>query len=337
MNDEIVDPKLNMSRVVAATLEQLMHRDERVMVLGEDVGAMGGVFGSTRNLLRRFGPERVLDTPISEQSLVGMGVGLAQSGLRPIVEVMFVDFIGTCLDQVYNQMAKNHYMSGGAVQVPMVLKTAVGSIGDAAQHSQVLTATFAHLPGLKIVFPSSPGDARGLLQSAVESDDPVVFFEHKKLLMTRGEDLPYQSNPGSGPVPLGSAAVIRPGRDVTIVASGWMVQESFLAAEQLSREGVEAELVDLRSIVPLDLETVESSVLRTGSLLVVDEDYRSFGVGSEIIAALAERHPGRELRFAREALPDVPIPASKPLEEAVLPSSASIVSAARRLLGRCGE
>jgi pyruvate/2-oxoglutarate/acetoin dehydrogenase E1 component len=328
-----VDPKLNMSRVIAATLSELMQADDSIVVLGEDVGGMGGVFGATRNLTKRFGADRVIDTPISEQSFVGMGVGMAQAGLRPVVEMMFVDFIGTCLDQVYNQMAKNHYMSGGRVRVPMVLRTAVGSIGDAAQHSQVLSALFGHLPGMKLAFPSCPADARGLLQTAVTSDDPVVFFEHKKLLMTRGEDLPHRGEPSAGPIPFGRAATIRDGSDLTIVASGWMVQESVTAAAELATEGIDAEVVDLRTIVPLDVDTVLDSALRTGALLVVDEDYRSFGVTAELIASVAERVPDAGIRFARSAVNDVPLPASKPLEEAVLPSSPTIAAAGRRLLG----
>lgn len=331
MSQEIT-PGLNMSRVVALTLQHLMSEDERIMVLGEDVGGMGGVFGSTRNLMRRFGAERVIDTPISEQSFVGMAVGLAQAGLRPVVELMFVDFIGSCLDQVYNHMAKNHYMSGGKVQVPLVLKTAVGSIGDAAQHSQVLSGTLAHLPGLKIAFPSSPGDAHGLLRSAMASDDPVVFFEHKKLLLTKGGELPYQAPSPTGPIPLGRASVIREGADITIAASGWMVQESILAADLLAVEGIGAEVIDLRTIVPLDVDTVEQSAKRTGSLLVVDEDYLSFGVSGELIAAIAERNPGAAIRYGREALADVPIPASRPLEDAVLPSAESIAAGARRMI-----
>jgi pyruvate/2-oxoglutarate/acetoin dehydrogenase E1 component len=323
----------NMSQVIAATLAEAMARDERIVVLGEDVGAMGGVFGATRGLQRTYGRDRVLDTPISEQTFVGLAVGAAQAGLRPVVEVMFVDFIGVCLDQIYNQMAKNHYMSGGAVRVPLVLKTAVGCIGDAAQHSQVLSGTLAHLPGLKIAFPSNPADARGLLVSAIADPGPVVFMEHKRLLLARPESLPLAGVPTDAPIPLGSAAVVREGRDATVVASGWMVQLALRAAEDLAPEGIEVEVVDLRSIVPLDVETVAASADRTGRVLVVDEDYLSFGVSGEVIARLAEAMPERGLRLARHAVPDVPIPASRPLEEAVVPSQASIAGAVRMLVG----
>jgi acetoin:2,6-dichlorophenolindophenol oxidoreductase subunit beta len=325
--------RLNMSRVIAQTLDEAMAADPRILVIGEDVGKMGGVFGATRGLQRKHGADRVLDAPISEQSFVGLAVGAAQAGLRPVVEVMFVDFIGVCLDQVYNQMAKNHYMSNGSVRVPLVLRTAVGSIGDAAQHSQVLSGTFAHLPGLKLAFPSCPGDARGLLISALETDDPVVFFEHKQLLLAQLEDLALVGDVTTAGIPFGQASIVRPGSDLTIVASGWMVQKSLQAADVLEVEGLRAEVVDIRTVVPLDRQTILESALRTGTLLVVDEDYLSFGVSSEIVASVAEAAQDRgRIRFARHALPDVPIPASRPLEEAVLPSETSIAAAARDLL-----
>ena len=320
-----------MSHLIALTISDAMAADERIVVLGEDVGRMGGVFGATRGLQRRFGEDRVRDTPISEQTFVGAAVGMAQAGLRPIVEVMFIDFLGTCLDQVANQMAKNHYMSGGRVRVPLVLRSAAGCIGDAAQHSQVLTGTLAHFPGLKIAFPSCPGDARGLLQTAIASDDPVVFLEHKQLLMAPIDDLHYIGDLDSGALPF-EAGVVRSGADITIVASGWMVQLAGQAAETLSSEGVDCELIDLRTIVPLDMDTVIESVRRTGRVLVVDEDYQSFGVSGEIIARLMEADLGGRVRAARHCLPDVPIPASKPLEEAVLPSSESIAAAVRTLV-----
>lgn len=321
-----------MTRLIARTLDEAMRADDRIIVLGEDVAAMGGVFGATRGLLRHFGADRVLDTPISEQTFIGLAVGAAQAGLRPVVELMFADFLGVCLDQVYNHMAKNHYMSNGRVTVPLVLRTAVGCIGDAAQHSQVLSGTFAHLPGIKLAFPSSPGTARGLLLSALASDDPVVFFEHKQLLLAKPEDLPLAGPEAAEAIPFGRAAVVRPGRDLTIVASGWMVQQSLRAAASLVEERIEAEVIDLNTIVPLDMGTVIASALRTRCLLAVDEDYLSFGVASEILACVAEASPGRVLRMARHALPDVPIPASRPLEEAVIPSPGSIAAAARTLI-----
>lgn len=321
-----------MSTLLSRTLAEAMDADERIIVLGEDVGRMGGVFGATRDLQRRFGPDRVLDTPISEQSFVGLAVGAAQAGLRPVVEVMFADFIGVCLDQVYNQMAKNHYMSGGHVRVPVVLRTAAGSIGDGAQHSQLLTGTFAHFPGLKVVLPANPGEARGLLLTALAGDDPVVFLEHKQMLVRRLADLHEPGALDSGPIPFGQARVAREGRDLTLVASGWMVQLALPAAERLAADGMSAEVIDLRTIVPLDRDTVLRSVERTGRLLVVDEDYLSYGVSAEIVAAVAEALPDRGVRFARHAVPDVPIPASPALEAAVVPSEDSIYQAAKRLM-----
>jgi pyruvate/2-oxoglutarate/acetoin dehydrogenase E1 component len=327
-----VPARLSMSRLIAQTLHEAMAADPRIVVIGEDVGGMGGVFGATRGLLRRHGADRVLDTPISEQTFVGLAVGAAQAGLRPVVELMFADFIGVCLDQVYNQMAKNHYMSNGRVKVPLVLRTAVGCIGDGAQHSQVLSATFAHLPGLRLAFPSCPGDARGLLLTALQSDDPVVFFEHKQLLLAKPDGLPLAGDIEAGAIPFGCANLVRAGSDLTIVASGWMVQQSLQAADKLAEDGIEAEVIDLRTIVPLDRATVIDSALRTGRMLVVDEDYLSFGVTGEVVAIVAEAARGRPLRVARHALPDVPIPASRPLEEAVMPSDASITAAATALV-----
>lgn len=334
MNASNAPSALNMSRTIAITLGEEMERDESVIVIGEDVGKMGGVFGSSRQLQRSFGPARVIDAPISEQSFVGLAVGAAQAGLRPIVELMFVDFIGTCLDQVYNQMAKNHYMSGGGVTVPVVVKTAVGSIGDAAQHSQVLSALFAHLPGLTLAFPSCPGDARRLLQTAVRSDDPVVFFEHKKLLLAKSEELLHYGEPDGEPLPFGRANTVRAGDDVTIVATGWMVQESLRAASELSEDGISCEVIDLRTVVPWDREAVLRSALRTGRLLVVDEDYRSFGIGAEIIASLVEAHPREGVHCARVGVPDVPIPASPILEAEIIPGVATVVAACKDLIGR---
>ena len=322
------------SHLVAAALMEEMRRDEAIVVFGEDVGALGGVFGATRRLQREFGGSRVFDTPISETAFVGMAIGAAQAGLRPITEIMFVDFIGVCFDQVLNQMAKNHYMSGGRVRVPLVMRTAVGSIGSAAQHSQVLSATFAHIPGLKVVFPATPGDLQGLLVAAIRSDDPVVFLEHKWLLKSRLTELPFNDvdSPESPvePSEIGKVRRIRAGSDVSIIASGWMVQQAMLAARELESDGVSAGVVDVRSLVPLDREGLATEALRAPRALVVDEDFAGFGTTGEVMASIAERIPG-EVRMARHAL-DVPQPASKVLEEQVVPSARSIVHQAKRLL-----
>jgi pyruvate/2-oxoglutarate/acetoin dehydrogenase E1 component len=326
--------QLNMSQLISRALEAEMERDETIVVLGEDVGRLGGVFGATRNLQRRFGDRRVLDTPISEMAFTGLAVGAAQAGLRPVVELMFVDFIGVCLDQVFNQAAKNAYMSGGSVSVPLVLRSAVGLIGAAAQHSQVLSATFSHVPGLKVVMPGAPGDGPGLLLAAIRDPNPVVFLEHKRLLKQRAVSAVYRGaiEEVDDAIPLGQAAIARPGRDLTIASAGWAVQQSVEAAAVLAGEGIEAEVLDIRALVPLDKDTLLDSVSKTGRLLVVDEDYLSYGMSGELVAVVCEELWEDRPRVARHALADLPIPASRPLEEAVMPNPQSITEAARRLV-----
>jgi acetoin:2,6-dichlorophenolindophenol oxidoreductase subunit beta len=325
---------LNLSQSIAEAIALEMENDNRIVVLGEDVGRLGGVFGATRNLQKRFGDKRVRDTPISELGFTGMGVGLAMAGYRPLVELMFVDFIGVNLEQVYNAMAKNHYMSGGAVRIPMVLKTAGGCIGSAAQHSQCLWALFAHLPGMKVVAPSCPYDAKGLMAAALESDDPVVYVEHKGLLLLRaidfhhGADVPEERYI----VAIGQAATVRVGSDVTIATLSATVRESLEAAESLAAEGIGVEVVDLRSVVPLDADAVAASVAKTRRLLVVDEDYLSFGLSGELVARMLEMLGPRALEaVGRHAVPDVPIPAARTLEEAVIPRAETIAAAVRSL------
>lgn len=302
-----------------------MERDPNVIVIGEDVGAQGGVFGATRGLQKKFGSQRVVDTPISESAITGMGVGLALEGFRPVLEIMFVDFIGVCLDQVYNAIAKNHYMSGGRIRMPIVIKTAGGCIGSGAQHSQCLWGLFAHLPGLKVVAPSNPYDAKGLLASAVESDDPVIFIEHKGLLLKRAEDFTFG---GEVPaerytVPIGEAKIVRDGRDLTLITLSGTVAPAVLAAEAVAKSGIDVEVLDLRSVVPLDMVTVIESVRKTGRVLVVDEDYLSFGLSGEVITRLVEA--GVPLKSVKRlAVPDVPIPGAVTLERAVVPNADSI-------------
>ena len=280
------------SHLVAEVLAHQMALDDSMVVFGEDVANLGGVFGATRRLARQFGDERVFDTPISETAFIGMAVGAAQAGLRPVVELMFVDFIGVCFDQVLNQMAKNHYMSGGGVRLPLVLRTAVGCIGSAAQHSQVLSATFAHIPGLKVVFPGTPGDLQGLLRTALDDANPVVFLEHKQLLKSRVSSLPHDDAPAprtlAEPVPFGQLRRLAPGDDLTIVTVGWMVQLALQAAAQLAAEGISAGVIDLRTLVPLDRAGLVDAAGGTGGLLVVDEDYRGFGFTAEVMAVIAE-------------------------------------------------
>ena len=317
-----------------------MDRDERIFVMGEDIGIYGGIFGATEGLLATLGPERVMDTPISETGFIGAAVGAAMSGMRPIAELMFVDFFGVCMDQIYNHMAKIHYESGGAVTVPMVLTTAIGGgYGDGAQHSQALYGTFAHLPGMKIVVPSTPYDAKGLMTAAIRDDNPVLYLFHKGV-MGLGWMTPNPRATGPVPeesytVPIGTADVKREGTDVTIVTISLMVHRALDAADALAARGVQAEVIDLRSLVPLDREAIAESVRKTRRLLVVDEDYRSFGVSAEVMAvAIEEAFDYLDAPPARLAYPDVPVPYSRPLEQFCLPNADTIAAAAAALVGR---
>jgi acetoin:2,6-dichlorophenolindophenol oxidoreductase subunit beta len=332
MTTTIPSSTANTSQLIADTLAEAMDRDPRIFIIGEDVGRLGGVFGATRKLQSRFGADRVIDTPISETAFIGLAVGAAQAGLRPVVELMFVDFLGVCFDQIANQMAKNTYMSGGRVHVPLVLRTAVGCIGAAAQHSQVLSATFAHIPGLKVAFPASPGDACRLLRAAIADDNPVVFLEHKMLLKTRIGDLPYADDLEhlDEPAEFGRLRRLREGADVCIISAGFTVQHAIEANSILARDGIAAGVVDLRSLVPLDREGLIEAARGASAVLVVDEDYRGFGMCAEVMATIAEALGPAAPRMARHA-PDVPVPANKALEELLLPGPASIADAARAL------
>lgn len=315
-----------------------MERDPKILVLGEDVATYGGVFGATDGLVDRFGPWRVRDTPISEMSFTGMSVGLALAGYRPLVEIMFADFIGVCLEQVFNAAAKIPYMSGGRARMPIVIKTAAGCIGSAAQHSQCLWATFAHLPGLRVVSPSSPYMAKGLMAAALRSDDPVVFVEHKAQMRRKAATflVPRPVPEAAYALPLDQAVVVREGRDLTIVTLSKGVQDCLACAEErLVPDRIEPEIIDLVALVPFDTATVAASVAKTGRLLVVDEDYRSYGLSAEVLARVVEAlGPGAVRAYGRVCVPDVPIPAARTLEEAVLPTEGKIAAAARSLVGR---
>ena len=331
--------RLTTSKAMVEAIAQEMERDPSVFYLGEDVGAYGGIFSSTTGLLERFGPQRVIDTPISETAFIGLGIGAAVEGMRPIVELMFADFMGVCLDQIYNHMAKIHYESGGNVEVPMVLTTAVGGgYSDGAQHSQCLWGTFAHLPGMKVVVPSTPADAKGLMTSAIRDDNPVIYMFHKGVM-----GLPWMAkNPRSiahvpeepYETPIGKATVAREGTDATVITLSLSVHHTLDVADKMAKQdGVDLEVIDLRSLVPLDTETVLSSVARTGRLLVVDEDYQSFGLSGEIAARVAETDPGLlRAPLRRVAVPDVPIPYARSLEQAVLPTPERIEAAVHDLL-----
>ena len=332
--------RLTTARAMVEGIAQEMERDAGVVVLGEDVAKYGGIFSSTAGLLDKFGPQRVIDTPISETAFIGLGIGAAVEGMRPVVELMFVDFFGVCMDQIYNHMAKIHFESGGNVRVPMVLMTATGAgYSDAEQHSQCLWGTFAHLPGMKVVVPSNPADAKGLMISAIRDDNPVVYMFHKGIM-----GLPWMAKNARSiaPVPeepyetpIGKASIAREGSDATVVTVSLSVHHALDVADQMSAEhGVELEVIDLRSLVPLDREAVLTSVAKTGRLLVVDEDYLSFGLSGEIAATVAETDPGMlRAPVRRVAVPDVPIPYAHSLESAVLPTRERIKAAARELAG----
>jgi pyruvate/2-oxoglutarate/acetoin dehydrogenase E1 component len=329
--------KRTFVQAINEALHQAMERDATVIVLGEDVAggagrkedAWGGVMGATKGLIGRFGAERVIDTPISETGLVGMAVGAATTGLRPVAELMFMDFIGVCLDQLLNQAAKLRYMFGGKAKVPLVVRTMIGAgLRAAAQHSQSLHALTTAIPGLKTVVPSNPHDAKGLLLAAIEDDDPVIFCEPKSLYTTSGDvpEEPYT-------VPLGKAAVVRAGGSVTIVACGRMVDTSLAAAKTLAADGIEAEIVDLRSLSPLDEDTVLQSLGKTGYLVVVDEAPPRCGIAADISSIAVDR--GFDLLrgpVRRVTAPHSPVPFSPILEDAYIPSPTRVVAAVHSAL-----
>lgn len=327
--------RLTIARAMSESIAQCMAADPGVIVMGEDLAKLGGVFGTTQGLLERFGPDRVRDTPISETAFIGAAVGLAAAGMRPIVELMFVDFFGVCMDAIYNLAAKQSYFSGGKVRCPMVLMTSVGGgYGDGGQHSQCLYATFAHLPGLKVVIPSNARDAKGLMHAAVHDDNPVVFMFHKALQgmgwlgTIQGSVVEVPEEEYS--VPIGKAAAVREGSDATLVGWGVGVHHALEAAAQLACEGFSAEVIDLRTLAPLDRETLNQSVAKTGRLLVIDDDYRNCGVAAEVIASVCEcgevkwRAPPR-----RVTCPDVPIPYAPEMERPLLPDAAKVLQAVR--------
>ena len=331
--------KLTMAQAISEAIAQEMTRDDTVFVMGEDIGVYGGIFGATGGLLEQFGKDRIMDTPISETAFIGTATGAAAAGLRPIVELMFVDFFGVCMDQIYNHLAKNTYMSGGHVKLPVVLTTAIGGgYNDAAQHSQCLYGTFAHLPGIKVVVPSNAYDAKGLMTQAIRDDNPVMFMYHKGImglpwmayLEGSSNDVPEEAYT----IPFGQAHVVREGSDVTIVAVSQMVQKAVLAAQELDNQGIQAEVLDLRTLVPLDVESVLKSVRKTGRLLVADEDYLGFGLSGEIAAVIAEHLDTVRLKapVTRLAVPNVPIPYSRPLEQFVIPQVKNIVHVVQELM-----
>jgi pyruvate dehydrogenase E1 component beta subunit len=315
------------------SLMQLMAEDENVVVIGEDVAHYGGVFHAFDGLLKTYGEKRVIDTPISEMGFIGMGVGAAARGLRPVCDLMFMDFLGVALDQLYNQAAKLKYMFGGDVTVPLTLTTAGGAgLSAGPQHSQSLEAWLAHVPGLKVALPSSPYDVKGLMVAAVRDDNPTVVVLNKRMLGTKGpvpEEI-YE-------IPLGQAGTVRPGRDATVIAVGRMVAEAMTAAEELAGSGVDVEVIDVRTVQPLDSQAILDSVRRTNRALVVHEAVTFGGIGAEISSQIQEEaFDYLDAPVLRLGAPFSPVPFSPVLERAYIPDSNRIAAGVRRLLERSG-
>lgn len=322
--------ELTYREAVTAGIAQEMRHDERVVFLGEDVAAPGGVFKTTPGLLEEFGPERVRDTPISEQAIIGATMGAAMTGLRPIAEIMFADFLATCWDQVANQIAKTRYMTAGQVTLPLVVRTAQGAgLRFGAQHSQTVENWGMAIPGLKVVAPATPADMKGLLAAAVRDQDPVLVCEHKALYPVKGE-VPDDDHVE----PLGKARVLAEGGDVTIVALSAMVPRALAAASRLDEEGIHATVVDLRCLVPLDTRTVLEAVSRTARLVTVEENPRLCGWGAEVASIVAEEcFYDLDGPITRVTTPHVPLPSASALEDAILPSVDRIVDGVRKALG----
>jgi pyruvate/2-oxoglutarate/acetoin dehydrogenase E1 component len=316
-------------QAITEAMRQEMERDPDIFLAGEDVAGHGGTFGTSAGLLDQFGEQRVVDTPISEIGIIGLAVGAAATGMRPVVEIMFCDFIGCAMDQILNQLAKMRYMFGGRARLPVVVRSTVGAgLRLAAQHSQSLEALLCHIPGLKVVMPSTPYDAKGLLIAAIRDDNPVFFLEHKALYRIRGEvpEEPYE-------VPLGVAEVKRPGRDLTIVATARMVHEALAAADRLAQRGIEAEVIDPRTLQPLDIETILASVRKTHRVAIVHEAVKFCGFGAEIAAQIAEAaFDYIDAPVTRIAAPFTPVPFSPSLEDAWVVNADRIVAAVEQMM-----
>jgi pyruvate/2-oxoglutarate/acetoin dehydrogenase E1 component len=322
---------MTFGQAVNEALAEELRRDETVFIIGEDVAEAGHPFKVLAGLVEEFGPERVLDSPISEPGITGIGVGAAMTGLRPVVDIMFGDFLTLVMDQLANQAAKAHYMSGGKLQVPLVLRTTLGATRrSAAQHSQSLQAWVAHVPGLKVVLPATPADAKGLLKTAIRDNNPVVFIEDKMDYTVKGE-VPD----GEFLIPFGVADVKRAGDDVTIVATSSMVRVALAAAELLAQEGISAEVIDPRTISPLDEDTIVRSAEKTGRAIVVDEGHQRYGVTAEIAAVIADRaFYALDAPVKRMGALDVPVPFSPTLEDVTVPTAETVAQTARQLCGK---
>ena len=327
----MTDPvEMSYSEAIRCALVRAMESDPEVFLMGEDIGVYGGAFGVTRGLWERFGPERIVETPISEAGFVGVAAGAAMLGARPVVEIMFSDFLILAFDQLINHAGKFHYMYGEQARVPMVVRMPTGAgRGYGPTHSQSVEAFLLHAPGIKVVAPATPQDAYSLLLASIADDNPVVFLEHKLLYAAKG---PVDE---TLPVPLGRAALLRQGSHVTVVAYSWMVHQALRAATELAAEGIEIEVIDLRTLAPMDMETVVRSVAKTGRAVVVEEGTRTCGVAAEVTARIMEEaFDLLEGPVKRVTFPDVPVPSSMVLESAALPDARKIAAAARQL---CAE
>ncbi len=322
--------QITFSVATQEAMREEMQRDETVFLMGEDIARQGGIFGQFKDLAAEFGSERVRDTPISETAIIGGGVGAALAGMRPVVDMHFADFIGVPMDEIFNQMAKARYMFGGQAKVPLVLRAPDGMTrGGAAQHSQCVEAWFMHIPGIKVVVPSNPADAKGLLKSAIRSDDPVLYFEHKRLFSMKG-DVPE----GEYVTPIGKAKVAKEGTDLTVVSYSYYMHNVLEAAEALDKDGIHVECVDLRTISPLDMDTIYESLRKTKKLMIVHEAVKQGGVGAEVAARTAEDMIDYlDAPIIRLGAPFVPIPYAPTLERLVKIEPGDIIRAVKDLLG----
>jgi pyruvate/2-oxoglutarate/acetoin dehydrogenase E1 component len=323
--------ELTLSQAVNEALAEEMRRDASVFIVGEDVAEAGTPFKVLSGLVEEFGPERVIDSPISEAGISGIGLGAAMTGMRPVVDIMFGDFMTLVMDQLVNQAAKIHYMSGGRLKAPLTIRTTLGATRrSAAQHSQSLHALVAHVPGVKVVLPATPYDAKGLFKAAIREDNPVVVFEDKMMFAVKGP-VPEEEYV----LPLGVADVKRDGEDVTLVATSSMVYVALDAAEQLAADGISVEIVDPRTLVPLDREAIVASVRKTGRAIVIDQGHRSYGAGAELAALIAEdAFYDLDAPVRRICAMDVPIPFSPVLEDLTVPTADAVAAEARRLVGK---
>lgn len=323
--------ELTIAEAMREALAEEMSRDPLVFLMGEDIGRAGGVFNVTKGLYEEFGKERVIDTPISEAGFVGVAVGAAMTGMRPVVEVMFSDFLGLAMDQIVNQAAKMHYMTGGQAKVPLVIRTGLGSgRSAAAQHSQSLQVWVAHIPGLKVVLPSTPADAKGLLKTAIRDDNPVIYMEDKMCYGVKG---PVPT--GEYTIPFGLADIKRRGEHVSIIATSSMVQVALNAAGLLAADGISAEVIDPRTLRPLDKDTILTSVKKTGRAVVIDEGHLTYGVTAEIAALIAdEAFDYLDAPVKRIGGTDVPVPMAPVLERATIPNEQQVVATVKGLFGR---